>query len=332
MRIIRFHKIGGPEVLQFDNVDPVSPKGNEVLFKVQAFALNQADILFINGMHYTVPIFPSRIGSEAVGEVMEIGENVRNFKKGDIVTSIPFYTQEYGVQGEYATVPEIYLSKVPSGYSMEEATSFWMQFLTAYYALFKLGKVEKDDFVFIVAASGTAGQGALKLAKNRGAAVIASTRTSAKKQFLFDLGADYVIVTQEENTLEKLKQISGKKGIKFVFDPIATTEFTQQYMSTLSFGGSAAIYGLLGGELPIFPILDLVRNNTRLYAYSLFNHVMDSDELQEGKDYVFERIKDRKLKPIVDKVFDFEDTIEAYEYMLSNKQRGKIVIKVGDWL
>lgn len=328
MKEIRFHKIGGPEVLQFDHVDIVKPKGTEILFKVEAFALNQADILFINGMHYTQPSFPSRIGSEATGEVIEIGEKVTKFKKGDKVTSIPFYTQKYGVQGEYATVPEMYLTKVPDSYNVEEATSFWMQYLTAYYALFKLGNVKKGNYVFIPATSGTAGQGALKLAKDAGAIVIGSTRTKDKKKFILSLGAEHVIVTQEENTFERLKEISGEKGIKFVFDPVGSSAFNQQYMSSLSFGGSAAIYGLLSGEFPIFPILDLVRKNTTLHAYSMFNHVMIKEQLEEGIKYILERIEKGGLKPLVDKTFDFKNTVEAYRYMLSNKQRGKIVIKV----
>ena len=328
MKVIRFHKAGGSEVLQFDNIDIKKPKETEVLFKVEAFALNQADILFFNGMHYTQPNFPSRIGSEATGEVVGVGEKVTKFKKGDKITSIPFYTQKYGVQGEYATVPEMYLTKVPDEYNVEEATSFWMQFLTAYYALFKLGNVNKGDYVFIPATCGTAGQGALKIAKDVGAIVIGSTRTQNKKQFLIDLGTDYVIVTQKENTLERLKEIAKGQGIKFVFDPIGSTSFNQQYMSALSFGGSAAIYGLLSGEFPTFPLLDLVRNNTTLYAYSMFNHVMNKDQLEEGKQYIQERIRKCKLKPIVNKVFDFKHTVEAYQYMLSNKQKGKIVIKI----
>lgn len=328
MKVIRFHKVGGPEVLKIDDINITNPKGVEVLFKVEAFALNQADILFINGMHYTQPDFPSRIGSEATGIVVEVGDQVTKFKKGDRVTSIPFYTQEYGVQGEYATVPEMYLTTVPDSYTSEEATSFWMQYLTAYYALFKLGNVVKGDYVFIPATSGTAGQGALKIAKDAGALVIGSTRTQAKKQFLCELGADHVIVTQEENTLERLNEISNGKGIKFVFDPIGSTDFNQQYMSALSFGGSAAIYGLLSGEFPTFPLLDLVRKNTTLHAYSMFNHVMHKDELEEGVKYILERIQKGMLRPKIDRVFDFKDTVDAYKYMLSGKQKGKIVIRI----
>ena len=85
MKAIRFHKVGGPEVLQFDEIKIKKPIGEEALFKIEAFALNQADILFFNGMHYTQPNFTLGIGSEATGEVVEVGEKVTKFKKGDFV-------------------------------------------------------------------------------------------------------------------------------------------------------------------------------------------------------------------------------------------------------
>lgn len=328
MKALRFHKIGEPlQELQIDEIPMMQPRRDEVLFKVSAFALNQADLLFVRGQHYTVPVFPSRIGSEATGIVVDIGEDVKEFKVGDRVTTIPFYTQKYGVQGEYATVPQSYLTLVPEHFSNEEATSYWMQYLTAYYALFKLGNVQKNDWVFIPATSGSAGQGALQLAKDRGLKVIGSTRTSKKKQFLLDLGVDEVIVTDEENTLLRLKDIAGDQGIKFVFDPIGGS-FTQMYMSALSRKGTAVIYGLLSGEQTIFPILDLVQSDTKLLAYSMFNYVNDPVLLKEGVKYIQDRIeaKSSKLKPRIDKVFSFSNALDAYKYMLSNEQRGKIVV------
>jgi len=328
MTIIRFYEIGGPEVLQFDEIDIPQPLQDEVLFKVDAFALNQADILFINGYHYTQPIFPSRIGSEATGTVIAIGDQVSTFKIGDNVSAIPFYTQKYGVQGEYATVPESFLSITPEDYNTHEATAFWMQYLTAYYALFKLGNVKKNDWVFIPATSSTAGQGALSLAKEAGAKVIGSTRSQLKKKFIKSIGADEVIVTDEEDTLQRLKQISGKQGIQFVFDPIGGTSFNAQYMPALSFGGSAAIYGLLSGEETLFPIIDLVRNNSKIYGYSMFNHVMDMNELEEGKSYIINKITTNNLRPIIDQVFPFDKSVEAYMYMLSNQQKGKIIVEI----
>jgi NADPH:quinone reductase-like Zn-dependent oxidoreductase len=85
---------------------------------------------------------------------------------------------------------------------------------------------------------------------------------------------------------------------------------------------------MLSGEFPIFPLLDMIRKDAKLHAYSMFNHVMDESQLEEGKKYILNRIKKGNLKPLVDKIFEFKDTIEAYNYMLTNKQKGKIVVKM----
>ncbi len=101
-------------------------------------------------------------------------------------------------------------------------------------------------------------------------------------------------------------------------------------MSALSFGGSVAIYALLSGEFPVFLLLDLVRKNTTLHAYSMFNHVMFKDQLEEGKKYILERIDKARIRLIVDKVFNFNNIIDAYNYMLSNKQKGKLMKFITD--
>ncbi len=326
-KVIRFHKTGDLNNLQFDMINIVDPIEDEVQFKVEAFALNQADVLFLQGKHYTQPVFPSRIGSEATGIVTAIGSKVNQFKVGDRVTSIPFYTTKYGVQGEYATVPENYLTKIPNGYSLEEATSFWMQFLTAYYGLFNLGNAKKGDFIYLPAASGSAGQAFIKLAKHIGANVITSTRSNSKKEFLKELGADYVIVSEKEDIATQLKAITKGKGVNLVFDPISG-EFYHNYINQLAHQANVVIYGALSGSFNNYPVLELIRNHATMHAYSMFNYVNNKRNLEIGKKYVIEHIEKGHLKPVVDKVFNFDDTIAAYQYMLSNKQQGKIVITI----
>jgi len=323
---LRFHKIGGPEVLEFNEIEFVPPKGKEVVFKVEAFALNQADILFINGYHYTVPEFPSRIGSEAVGQVVAVGEQVKNFRVGDRVTSIPFYTQKYLVQGEYATSLEEYLAEVPANLNLAQATSFWMQFLTGYFALFEVGKLKKGDVALIAAASSSAGQGAIQLAKEVGATVVATTRSEAKREILLQLGADIVLVGDSHEIGQKLIE-AQVTGINLIFDPIAGS-FCNQYLPHLAYGASIIIYGLLSGEETLFPILELVRNKAQIFGYSMFNHVNNLEDLERAKKYILERINSGDLVPLVDKEFEFKDAVKAYKYMLSNQQMGKIVVKI----
>ena len=106
---------------------------DEVLYSVKAFALNRSDWLLSAGYHYTIPELPSRIGSEASGIVKAVGKNVTKFQVGDKVTSIPFFTSKYLVQGEVAITPEKYLTHCPSNLNFIESCSIWMQYLYMLY-------------------------------------------------------------------------------------------------------------------------------------------------------------------------------------------------------
>ncbi|NAY92383.1 zinc-binding dehydrogenase [Muricauda sp. JGD-17] len=326
-RVVRFHETGELDVLALENITVEDPVDDEVLFKVDAFALNRADVLHYQGFHTTLPDFPSRLGSEATGEVIKIGANVTDFKVGDRVTSIPFNTAKYGVQGEYALVPQDYLTKAPENLTIEEACSIWMQYSTAYFALFHVGNVKEGDFVFVPAISSSAGYGCFELAKDAGAMVIGSTRTSAKKDDLKKLGIDHLIISSEESVEKRLMQLTKGEGVSFVYDPIAGN-FCNEYLDALSMGAVVIIYGLLDPNPTPYPLVPLIRKKAVMDAYSQFNHVEDIDKLNECKAYVLERIKKGILKPKVSKVFDFEDYKKAYEYMLSNQQVGKIVVSI----
>lgn len=327
--VIRFHKTGELDVLSMENVTMEDPIHDEVLFKVDAFALNRADVLHYQGFHTTMPDFPSRIGSEATGEVVEVGNKVTDFKVGDRVTSIPFNTAKYGVQGEYAVVPQDYLSKAPKNLSVEEACSIWMQYSTAYFALFHIGSVKKGDYVFIPAISSSAGYGCFELARDAGALSIGSTRTSIKKEELNALGIHDLIITKEEDVEKRLMEITEGEGVSFVYDPVAGA-FCDDYLEALSLGAVVIIYGLLDPNPTLFPLVPLIRKKAIIDAYSQFNHVEDIAKLNECKVYVLERIEKGALKPIVSKIFDFKDYKKAYEYMLSNQQVGKIVVRVNN--
>ncbi|CAM1368056.1 zinc-dependent alcohol dehydrogenase family protein [Tenacibaculum xiamenense] len=328
IKIIRFHELSGIEALQIDEVKKPIPEHTEILMKVDAFALNQADILTTLGYHYIQPSLPSSLGSEASGTVVGIGPGVTKFKIGDRVTCVPHYNEKfYPVQGDHCLMLEQYLTHTPDEFTNEEATSFWMQFLTAYFALFDMGNVKKGDYILIPAASSSAGQGGVKLAKDIGAIVIGTTTSEDKRQFLLDIGVDFVINTKTEDIVRKILEYTNDKGINFSYDPIGG-EFTASYLDALGWGATIVIYGLLDGSTTELDILRLLRKNSQMLCYSLINYANDPVKLEKGQKYILERIKNGKLRPIVDKVFSFEQTVDAYRYMQSAKQKGKIVVKI----
>ena len=160
-RIVRFHRFGGPEVLQIDELPEEQPGPGEVRIKVQAFALNRADYLYRHNMHAVTPRLPSRIGYEATGIVDAIGPQVTGFKVGDRVSNVPLGSPDYGVCGESALLPAYTLMPVPEHLNVEEATSIWMQYMTAWGGLISFGDLKAGETVLITAASSSAGVGAI---------------------------------------------------------------------------------------------------------------------------------------------------------------------------
>lgn len=324
-KTVRVHRIGGPEHLHLDDLALPEPGAGEVRFKVEAFALNRADLLYMRGQHYTLPRLPSRVGSEACGVVDAVGPGASRFAVGDRVSSIPFHSNLHGVQGQHAVVPEAYLAPWPEGLPADQACSIWMQYLTAYFALVEVGRMTPADNVLIPAASSSAGLGALQLTKMFGATAIATTRTQRKKAALLDAGADHVIVTEEQNTRDRIVEITRGEGVRLSFDPVGGA-FTVGYVDALARDAVIFVYGLLSGERTEAPIVEMVRKNAVLHPFSMFNHVEDRAQRDRGLRTVTKGLRDGALAPRVDRVFRFEQFREAYAYMEGDTQMGKIVV------
>ena len=329
-KILEFNSLGGPEVLEFQhfNLDrELEP--DEVLYHVNAFALNRADWLLSAGYHYTIPDLPSRIGSEASGIVEKIGSNVKSFKVGDQVTSIPFFTTKYLVHGEVAITPEKYLTPCPTNLNFTESCSIWMQYLTAYYPFVEIVNIKEGDFVLIGAASSSAGLGAIDIVKSCGGNVIATTRSQKKINFLQNYGAKAVIDTTKDNLAEKIFEITNGNGVRAVYDPIGNP-FYEKYLDVLQMGAIVFHFGLLSGESIKIDISRHVRKNSFLLPYSMFNYVSAQPSLLRGVNYITKKINDGIFKPKIDKVFSFKNAIEAYKYLLEYDVVGKIVVEINN--
>src|SRR5215469_6844360 len=153
-KIVRFHELGGPEVLKIEDVASRQPSKGEVSLSVQAVGLNRAESMFMNGYYLEPPQLPATLGYEASGTVTAIGANVDPSWLNKNVSTIPaFSMNQYGVLGNEVIVPAHALAEYPSNLTPVEATSIWMQYLTPYGALVEFGQVKKGEFVLITAAS-----------------------------------------------------------------------------------------------------------------------------------------------------------------------------------
>lgn len=328
-RVVRFHELGGPEKLRIETVQEREPGPGEVRIRVLAFALNRADLMYLTQTHAVTPQLPSRIGYEATGIVESVGPGVTAFKPGDRVANVPYGKAGFEVAGETAVLPDFALMPVNDrlGLSLEESTAVWMQYMTAWGALMSYGQLRAGEPVLITAGSSSASIGAIQLAKDAGAIVIATTRGRAKKEFIHAVGADHVIVTDEEELGPAVKAITGGVGVRLIYDCIAGA-FFDKLVDAVAFGGEIMVYGALDSRPLDIRLGKMVMTQAILRPYTMITVFNDPVRRKAGLNYVSGRLAAAGFRPVIDRVFDFEHVVDAYRYMLSGEQKGKIVVRM----
>jgi NADPH:quinone reductase-like Zn-dependent oxidoreductase len=327
-KIVRFHALGGPENLKIEEAPSRGPGEGEVKLRIQAVGLNRAELGFMQGRYLEQPTLPSQIGYEASGIVEAVGPGVDPAWGGRNVATIPgFSMSKNGVLGEEAIVPVASLGEYPVNISTTEAAAVWMQYLTAYGALITFGHLQAGDFVLITAASSSVGLAAIQIVNAEGGISIAATRKADKRDELLELGAQHVIVTDEEELPLRVDQITGGKGARIIFDPVAGPGI-EKLAEAAAYHGIIVEYGNLSMQPTPFPLMGGLRKGLSVRAYSLIEIRRDPELLKTAKKYVYDRLADGRFHPKIAKIFPFEKSADAYRYMQSNEQVGKIVIRL----
>ncbi|BAZ11815.1 putative NADPH quinone oxidoreductase [Calothrix sp. NIES-4071] len=336
VKVVRFHELGDANVLKLEEMPACEPGKGEIRLKVEAIGLNRAEVLFREGNYVEQPNLPSSLGYEAAGTVEAVGEGVTNLKVGDRVSTGPFFSmREYNVYGESAIVPANGAFAYPENISPIEASTIWIQYLTTYFAFVDIGKLQPNQHVLITAASSSTGYAAIQLAKMMGAVTIATTRTQAKRQNLIDAGADHVIVTNDEDLVARVKEITQGRGVELVYDPIAGDTLAQLVEITAP-RATIVIYGILSTKPAILPVLTAITKTLRIAIYAVFEFTgnnelgfaRNEEAVDRGTKYIYQGLASRQLKPIIDRTFGLDEIVEAHRYMESNQHNGKIVVTV----
>ncbi len=325
-RTIRFPKAGGPEVLEFIEMEVPAPGPHEVRIKVRAIGINRADSMWRRDKYVESPVFPASLGYDAAGIVEAVGKGVNDFKVGDTVSTIPaFSLNKYFTYGEVVLAPDHAVVKHPESLSFVEAASVWMMFITAYGALVFDAQVKAGDFVVIAAASSSLGLAAIQIANHAGATPIALTRTSEKKQRLHEAGAPHVVAVREQDMVAEVMRITGGTGARVAFDPVGGPDFLK-LIAALAFQGIAYIYGALSEDDPPIPVLEMIRKMAVVKGYSVRLVTGDAERRKVAVEYVTKGLASGALKPIIDRIFKFDDMVEVHRYLENGGQFGKIVV------
>lgn len=337
-RVYRFHQYGNPDVLQLDILPITSPKAGEVRVRVQAMSLNRADLLWLANSYVETPTLPSGIGYEIAGVVEAVGADVTEFKIGDRVSSIPaFSISDYANFGETAILPVRGLMKTPEQFTPAQGASFAFSYFTGYFALLELGKLQPYQTVLITAGTSTTGLAAIAMALKIGAKIIATTRTSKKRNILLEAGADKVIATEEEDLVARVMEITNGQGADVVYDAVAGG-LSEKLVQATKIQGHWIVYGLLDTEnLGTFPWLTMFVRTLHFHMYKVFDFTGNRNLDLPGDEAAFARSKafisaglaDGSFPLAIDKEFSGLETLpDAMRYMAANQAAGKIVVNL----
>lgn len=326
---VRFHETGGPEVLQFEDIEVGKPRPGEIRVRIEAIGLNRAEAMFRSGAYLEDPKLPAGIGYEASAVVEALGEGVDGLAEGDAVSVIPaFSMNDYSVYAEQAIVPAYAVTPRPEGVDAVHGAAVWMSYLTAYGALIDVGGLGKGESVIIPAASSSVGLAAIQIANQVGATPIAATRTRAKADDLRKAGAAHVVITEEQDLSAEVLRITDNAGARMAFDPVAGPG-VETLVDALASEGILFEYGALSGQPTPFPLTKTLNKALTMRGYTLFEVVGDPSRFERGKAFIRRGLESGALQPTVARTFPLDEIVAAHRYLESNQQFGKIVVTVG---
>ena len=323
MRAILLKEFGGVDQLYLGEApDPIVSE-DQVLIKVEATALNRADILQRKGL-YPPPSGASEIlGLEVAGTVVDAHKNANNLIGTRVMALL-----SGGGYAEYVAVNKNLVMELPTTLNMSQGAAMMEAFLTSWQALVWLGTLQRNRKVLIHAGASGVGSAAIQLAKTLGAVVIV-TASSSKHGFCKELGADHCI-DYHTQPFDQIITDYAKEGVDLILDFIGN-KYLMQNINCLAIDGRLVMLGLLGGVQPVSlnfaPVLlkRLSILGTTLRSRSL---VYRSNLLADFKKHCLDHILSGALTPVIDKVIPWEQIREAHQYMEANRNMGKIILEV----
>jgi NADPH2:quinone reductase len=336
MQAIYLVRKGSPfEAFETREISVPIPKAGEIQIRVEGFGLNFADVLARRGLYPDAPPMPCVLGYDVVGEVTEIAPDVTQFKPGDRVTAMT----HFGGYAEYAVAPSLLSAPISDKMPAGEATALTVQYCTAYFAAAESVNLYPGDKVLIHAAAGGVGTALLQFCKYKKCEIFATAGSDAKLDMLKKAGADHVINYGKEDFSERIKEITGRKGIQVIFDSIGG-KTTRKGFRLLTPGGNLVIYGAAS-----FSGKNIFGKINNLLAFGFFHplNIMASSKTITGinmlkialhKPAAFKRCLDNVVKlydegvfkPLVGGVFPASEIGKAHELLEKRLTSGKITV------
>lgn len=319
MHAIQVKKHGGPEALEYVEIDRPKPKEGEALVRLEAIGVNFIDVYHRTGLYKLDPPFSP--GSEGAGVVEETGPNVTTVKKGDRVA----YAMARGAYVEYHAVPASLLVPIPEGVDSRTAAAAMLQGMTAHYLAVSTYPLKPGDTCLVHAAAGGVGGLLVQVAKMRGARVFGTVSTEEKERIAREDGADEIIRYTEKDFEAEVMRLTSNKGVDVVYDSVAKTTFDKS-VNCVTRRGVLALFGQSSGPVPPFDPARLAKNGIYLTRPSLAHYTADRDELLWRAEDVLGWIREGRLKLRIDRELPLRDAAKAHQLLESRETKGKLLL------
>ncbi len=319
-KAVRFHKTGGPEVLQLEDVQVGEPGQGQACVRHTAIGVNFIDTYQRSGL-YPMQL-PATAGNEGAGVVEAVGPGVTSVKAGDRVA----YTGQVGSYSEKRLLPADRLVKIPEGISDEQAASMMLKGMTVQYLVHRTYAVKAGDTVLWHAAAGGVGLIACQWLKALGATVIGTVGSDAKAKRAKAHGADHVINYSTENFVERVKAITGGKGVPVVYDSVGKSTW-EGSLDCLRPLGMMVFFGNASGPVP--PLnTGLLAQKGSLYVTrpTLMTYTASRADLEMTSKSLFDVVKSGKVKIEISARYKLADAAQAHRDLEGRKTTGSVIL------
>jgi len=319
-KAIRFHQVGGPEVLVYEDVDVGAPGEGQARVKQNAIGLNFIDTYHRSGL-YPLPL-PSGLGLEGAGVVDAVGPGVDYLEPGDRVA---YAGGAPGSYSELRLVAADRLVKIPEGITDQQAAAMMLKGLTVQYLIRRTFRVQAGQTVLFHAAAGGVGLIAGQWLKALGATTIGTVGSDEKAKLAQAHGYDHTIVYTRENFAERVKEITGGAKVPVVFDSVGKDTFLGS-LDCLQPLGMLVVFGNGSGPVAGFDLNLLAKGSFYVTRPTLMTYTAKRAELVAAADELFGIVKSGKVKIEINQTFALEDARQAHLDLEARKTTGSTVL------
>ena len=325
MRAVLCRSLGDPSAIRLEEVESPPMGAGEVRIAVKAAGVNFPDILMIEGKYQVKPTLPLVPGLEVAGVVMECGAGVAHVKSGQRVLGFARFGGGYASE---IVLPAEIVTPLPDAMDFATAAAFPVAYGTAHFALTHRGRLEPGETLLVLGAAGGVGLAAIEVGKLLGARVIAAARGRDKLEIAFEHGADEVVDYEHENLRDRLKSMTGERGVDVVFDPVSGTHF-QHSLRAMAWEGRYLVIGFASGDIAsVATNLVLVKNLSVVgVVFGEHSARFPADSRQRFSGLI-EHYASGKLRPRIWKTFALADAASALAEITSRRVTGKMVLMV----